>query len=231
MKTLQCYIMEAIKSNDLVKLTMSTKHIAFINKLEKALNKISNDKLYSLGNKQDVKKLFKLFIEKMGFHTEIEARKMLRDYGIYDEDTFAKWMILNASFLKDHKYKINFIKDFNETELDKKYNAWRHSPDYVEGKPFDKDNFDEDDEDDVRKMVVYDANDPANPDTLLEFPLKGKVGKDTQDQITNFKMDWRRKTGLEYYDARPILAQNYIKLGKDKLEKYIYFSNDDLTEL
>lgn len=229
MKTLIEYIHEAFHSNDLVKLTMSKSNIELLNKIEKSFNEINKTKTFSLGNKQDVKKLFKLFIEKMGYPKELDARQILKKYGVYDEQTFAKWLILNADFLKEHNYKIECIKDFNESELDKKYKTWKNSANYVEGKIFDKENFEDDEEE--RTMVVYDVNDPANPDTTLEYSLVGKVGKDTQNQITMFKVDWHYQTGLKFFDARPILAQNYIKFGKDKLEKFIYVSDDDLTEL
>ena len=46
------------------------------------------------------------------------------------------------------------------------------------------------------------------------------------------KMDWCDKTGLKYYDARPILLSNYLKKSDAELAKReIVFDDSDLTEI
>jgi biotin-[acetyl-CoA-carboxylase] ligase BirA-like protein len=96
------------------------------------------------------------------------------------------------------------------------------------GKIYDKDDTEEYDKDaDTRKMLVYDVNDPGNKETTLQFPLVGKVNKQNSSTITNFKMEWHELTGLRFFDARPILEENYIKMGKDQLQKVEYIENDD----
>lgn len=234
MKSLVEYIYEQLiteASGELKPFKKTVQSIDVLKLLERGFNGLKNElkEPVSLGNKQDVKKLFVAFLKRCTLGSELDARKKLREYGVYSDKDFAKWITLNAEiFNKEFKNLSNLIKQFNETERERQYKAYKNSEDYVEGKKFDKEAYEEDDDDEERVLVIYDCNDPANPDTTLEYPFKGKRGKDNEFQVTMCKVDWHYQTGLKFFDARPILAQNYIKMGKDQLKKYIIDTGDDL---
>ena len=45
-------------------------------------------------------------------------------------------------------------------------------------------------------------------------------------------MDWHDQTGLNYYDARPILLSNYLKKSEAELAKReVAFDDSDLEEI
>lgn len=243
MKPLNNFITEALsKTSDrnFVKLAKTTKHTKMYFHLSSALDgigdELANNSTYkkekgklSLSNKIHRKLLFDAVLERMGLSSTKEARQLFREYDVWNADDFANWLIFNAEFLESNSYNLKHIKDFDETERERQYKAWKESANYVPGKTYDKDDADEYDKDaDTRKMLIYDVNDPANPETTLQYPLVGKVSKENSSVITNFKMNWHELTGLKYFDARPILEENYIKMGKDQLKKVEYFEDVDL---
>lgn len=242
MKTLHDFITEALAKNpnrNYVKLAQTPKHAKMCSHLSRGLKGISdelaNNSTYkkengklSLSNKVHRKLLFDAVLDRMGFQSSKEARQLFREYDVWSAEDFANWLIVNSAYLESNSYNLKHIKDFDETERERQYKAWKASDKYIPGKIYDKDDTEEYDKDaDTRKMLVYDVNDPGNKETTLQFPLVGKVNKQNSSTITNFKMEWHELTGLRFFDARPILEENYIKMGKDQLQKVEYIENDD----
>lgn len=242
MKTLQDFITEALKKNperNYVKLAQTPKHSKMCDHLAKGLRGIggklsdnatfkkANGKL-SLSNKAHRKLLFDTVLEMMGLESSKEGRQLFREYDVWHAEDFANWLIFNSEYLESHSYNLRHIKDFDETEREREYKAWKSSDRYIPGKIYDKDDIEGYDRElNTRKMLVYDVNDPGKKETTLQFPLVGKVNKQNSTTITNFKMEWHKLTGLRYFDARPILEENYIKMGKDQLKKVDYLENND----
>lgn len=198
--------------------------------IEDAIKNFLNttSKRYSFENKSDLDQLFKDFCKK----SKID-NKLLKEFGIIDGKSIAKLITSHKEELEKDGWKFNAIKSFDETEQQKKYKAWKKSDDYVEGKKFNKANYKDADEEELeRTLVVYDANDPGNDETTIEYDFYGKVGKDTSHQINMIKVDWHYGTGLKYYDARPILLSNYLKKSDAELAKReVVFDDSDLTEI
>lgn len=198
--------------------------------IEDAIKNFLNttSKRYSFENKSDLDQLFKDFCKK----SKID-NKLLKEFGIIDGKSIAKLITSHKEELEKDGWKFNAIKSFDETEQQKKYKAWKKSDDYVEGKKFNKADYKDADEEELeRTLVVYDANDPGNDETTIEYDFYGKVGKDTSHQINMIKVDWHYGTGLKYYDARPILLSNYLKKSDAELAKReVVFDDSDLTEI
>lgn len=231
MKSLTEYINENMMINEkLYFFKPSAQRAQDAAKVEDAIKNFLNttSKRYSFENKSDLDQLFKDFCKK----SKID-NKLLKEFGIIDGKSIAKLITSHKEELEKDGWKFNAIKSFDETEQQKKYKAWKKSDDYVEGKKFNKADYKDADEEELeRTLVVYDANDPGNDETTIEYDFYGKVGKDTAHQINMIKVDWHYGTGLKYYDARPILLSNYLKKSDAELAKReVVFDDSDLTEI
>lgn len=167
---------------------------------------------YSLNNESDMKKLFK-YAEQYGL-------KLLKKFGIRDGKALASFIWLNAKLIKKG-FDTYLIKNFDETEMERKFKEFKKTSNYQKGLPFIKDEYDAemDGVEGYRIMVIYDVNDPTNPDTTLYYKLWGKRGHgDNEHQVNMHKMDWMEQCDLTYYDARPIFAKNYIKKSDVELK-------------
>lgn len=231
MKTLVEYINENLYINEaLILFKPSAKTAQDAAKIEDAIKSFFNnsDKRYSFDNKTDLQQMFKDFCSKSKIST-----KLLKEFGVIDGKSIARLITSHKEELEKDGWKFDAIKSFDETEQQKKYKAWKNSDDYVEGKKFVKHELKDADEEELeRTLVVYDANDPGNDETTIEYDFYGKVGKDTSHQINMIKVDWHYETGLKYYDARPILLSNYLKKSDAELSKReVVFDDSDLTEI
>lgn len=231
MKSLTEYINENMMINEkLYFFKPSAQRAQDAANVEDAIKNFLNttSKRYSFENKSDLDQLFKDFCKK----SKID-NKLLKEFGIIDGKSIAKLITSHKEELEKDGWNFNAIKSFDETEQQKKYKAWKKSDDYVEGKKFNKADYKDADEEELeRTLVVYDANDPGNDETTIEYDFYGKVGKDTSHQINMIKVDWHYETGLKYYDARPILLSNYLKKSDAELAKReVVFDDSDLTEI
>lgn len=217
MKSIANYINESLltESVHILKLRAATAQRGV--KIEDALKafcKYSKTR-YSFNNKQDLDKFFKAFCE----YSKI-SNTDLKAFGITDGASIARLLINKKEDLEKEGWKFDAIKSFDETEMQKEYKAWKASDDYAEGKKFNRDDYkDADEETLVRTLVVYDVNDPGNPETTLQYDYEGKRNKDNEHQTNMRKMDWHYATNLKYYDARPILLSNYLKKSDEELAK------------
>lgn len=172
---------------------------------------------YSLGSKIDIEKMFKEFNNKYKIEYYI-----LKEFGIIGGRSMAELLLKSHQILVDENWNLSKIKDFDETKRQKQYKRWKESEDYVEGKHFGESNCGVEE----RIMIVYDVNDPLNRENIFEYTLKGKVGKKTMDQVSMFKTDWHYQTGIKYYDARPILLENYLKKSEEELKRVVIVDID-----
>lgn len=204
-------------------------------KLEKK-NKRSNDEervQYSLNDKLQQKKLYNALIGTMVDTINI-ANKLKSEFDVIDGSTLARFLWKNAKFFSKVTGIGIVIKNFDEREIIANYRKFKNSAKYQEGEPFNPDEFDPelDGSEGYRTLVIYDVNDPGNLDLVLKYKLYGTRGYlDVEHDVNNFKTNWRLNKELSYYDARPILAKNYIKKTIDQLKKIEIESNDDLMEI
>lgn len=151
------------------------------------------------------------------------GNEALRSIGLRTADNLRDALLLNADKIIEMwpEAASSKIKDFNLSEHERKYRTWKKSADYVKGENFaGKDSFADASEDELERiMVVYDANDPGNPDTVKQFKLTGPINKDNQDLINMFKTEWKYETGLKYFDARPCRLSYYLSKSDAELQK------------
>lgn len=204
-------------------------------KLEKK-NKRSNDGervQYSLNDKIQQKKLYNALIKTMVDSINVEE-KLKKEFKVKDGHDLARFLWKNAKFFSKVTSIGIVIKNFDEREIMANYRKFKSSAKYQDGEPFNPEEFDPtlDGSEGYRTLVIYDVNDPGNLDSVLSYKLYGTRGyKDVEHDVNNFKTNWRINTDLTYYDARPILAKNYIKKTPDQLRKIEIESNDDLLEI
>lgn len=107
------------------------------------------------------------------------GNETLRSIGLRTADNLRDALLLNADKIIEMwpEAASSKIKDFNLSEHERKYRTWKKSADYVKGEDFaGKDSFADASEDELERiMVVYDANDPGNTDTVKQFKLKGPI--------------------------------------------------------
>lgn len=162
---------------------------------------------FSLDNKSELRKVFKIFISKFGFGTDTQNRTILSKYGLATENGFRKFILGNHDELEKNKCYIDWVKQWDETEIEKEYKKAKENgeiPDLVN-----------DDDAEDRDLVIYDRWDPH---THAVYSFVGKRGKSTDHQVNMIRMDFKYEYGVKYYDCYPILAKNYYG-HEDELKK------------
>lgn len=236
MKSLATYIYESLEvqiNEAFVLLKPTAKTAANAAKFEDELRGFLNTTKtrYSFNNKQDLQQFFKDFCDSSNINKAI-----LKEFGMTDGHTIAQKIIDNKEKLEQYKWNLAAIKSFDESDESarkKEYKAWKNSDDYVQGKTFNKDDYkDADKQTLTRTLVVYDRNNPSNPDTTLEYEFTGKRSLDNMHQVHMIRQDWCQYTGLNYYNnARDCLLPYYLKKSDAELAKRkITLTDDDLEE-
>lgn len=234
MKRLANFICEQIESQineGFVLVKATAKNAADAATLEDAIHNFLNTTKtrYSFNNKQDLQQFFKDFCDNTKINKEI-----LKEFGMTDGHAIAQKIIDNKEKLEKEGWKLNAIKSFDESAREKEYKAWKNSDDYVQGKTFNKDDYKDADEQTLtRTLVVYDRDNPGNPDTTLEYEFTGKRSKENMHQVHMIRQDWCQYTGLNYYNnARECLLSYYLKKSDAELAKReISLTDDDLIEI
>lgn len=231
MKSLVEFINENLQQIDesLILFKPTAKNAQDAANVEDAIKNFLNTtkKRYSFNNKHELELFFNDFVK-------TTDAKILKEFGITDGKSLAKLLVDNHKKLEDDKWNLKAIKSFDESEMKKEYKKWKESKDYIEGKQLNKEQYKDADEEQLKRtLVVYYANDPGNDETTIQYDdFEGKIGKDTSHQINMLKMDWHNQTGLNYYDARPILLSNYLKKSEAELAKReVAFDDSDLEEI
>lgn len=155
-------------------------------------------KKYSLGNQTELRKIFKDFINTLTFGNYTSNLTAVKKYGIATESGFAKFILDNHDNFIENKFYIDWVKQWDESEIEKEYKKWKESNKYVASIS------DEDAEE--RDLVIYDR---WNPEEHIVKPFRGKRGKSTDHEVNMLRMDFKHEFGVKYYDCYPILFKNY----------------------
>lgn len=176
--------------------------------LESKLQEFCNrkSKKYSFTCKNDMEVLYYDFVKFSGLPSYI-----FKEFGLRNSDDIKNVLIQHAEVLKKNGWLFNAIKSLNDSEREKEYRQWKRSTDYCAARQFrGKQNYEEPEEELKRILVIYNADDPQNPETVLEYDFVGKVGKDTEHQINMLRYDFSRLTGIDYFKANPCLLSNFL---------------------
>ena len=207
MKTILEFIKESLQINE----GITIKNVFNIKDSE-ALEVLTNikrfceemkDKKISLDNQSELRTAFNKFMDKSTWPKSM-VYKIYKTYGLATEQGFRGFFLSNHDKLEKQKVNLDWIKQFDLTEIEKQYKAYKESDKYVQGIKGEDVNSDDVDE---RDLVVYDR---WNPDTFEVFPFKGKRGKGTDQQVNMFRMDFHYDYDVKYYDCYPILSKNYF---------------------
>lgn len=155
-------------------------------------------KKYSLCNQTELRKIFKDFINTLTFGNYTSNLTAVKKYGIATESGFAKFILDNHDNFIENKFYIDWVKQWDESEIEKEYKKWKESNKYVASIS------DEDAEE--RDLVIYDR---WNPEEHIVKPFRGKRGKSTDHEVNMIRMDFKHEFGVKYYDCYPILFKNY----------------------
>jgi hypothetical protein len=170
----------------------------------KSFFKVQKSKV-SFENKSECRKCFKEFVATLSFGNVSQNLKVLSKYGLETELKFANFITRSKSEFEDKKYEISWIKDFDESALEREYKKEKAEGNIPKG--YKKDEI-EDSEIEDRDLIIYDRWDPY---TFMVFPdFKGKRTKSTRHQVNMMAMDAHYELGIKYYDCYPILSKNYF---------------------
>lgn len=158
----------------------------------------------SLTNKTELGKFFKQFLATLSFGDAVQNLKVLKNYGMATEKGFASVILGNQKEFEEKNWNTTCIKNFDLSKIEKEYNIWKDSDDYVPAvkiEDVDQDNIDD------RLLIIYDRWDP---ETAEAFDFKGKRGKSTDHQVNMCRVEFGKDTNTKYYDCYPILSDNYF---------------------
>lgn len=203
MKALKTFLCEAEETNNIRSIWASKLEAKQLQDKLKSFLRHQKEKV-SLGNKEELRKVFKAFVGTLTFGTQMKNLQVLKEYGMATEIGFKNVILSNQKEFEDRKWNTACIKDFDLTELQKAYKKYKESPEYIQGENVD--NFDSDEVDD-RDLIIYDR---YNPDTAAVYSFKGKRGKSTDHQVNMIRMDFHYEFDVKYYDCYAILAKNYF---------------------
>ena len=169
----------------------------------------------SLDNKIELRKVFKKFINSLSFGSDSQNRQAVKKYGLATEEGFRNFILSNHDNLEKAKIDTNWVKQFDETAMEKEYKSWKNSNEYVAGVKGEDFN-DESDSGAERDLVVYNR---WNPDTFMIWQnFKGKRGKSTDKFVNMCRVEFHYEYDVKYYDCYPILANHYFG-HEDELKK------------
>lgn len=169
----------------------------------------------SLDNKIELRKVFKKFINSLSFGSDSQNRQAVKKYGLATEEGFRNFILSNHDNLEKAKIDINWVKQFDETAMEKEYKSWKNSNEYVAGVKGEDFN-DDTDSGTERDLVVYDR---WNPDTFMIWQnFKGKRGKSTDKFVNMCRVEFHYEYDVKYYDCYSILANHYFG-HEDELKK------------
>ncbi len=198
MKSLKNYILEYLNSSyENWKLPVK-EQIELDKWLSKLFYELSKVRIYSLDNKEDRGVIYRKLMAVSGANDIQLLKDRINSY-FNSEDGFAQFIINNHDeFVKKH-FNLDWCLQWNETEAEKKYKAWKESKNYIESI--------DDEAAEERDLVIYDR---WNPETHITKQFYGKRGKKTDHQVNMCRMDFHYEYNVKYYDCYPILAKNYF---------------------
>lgn len=227
MKKLKDFIYESLQINEsVVKNVFNIKDkeaAEVLNNIRKFCESMEGQKV-SLNDKNKLKTVFNKFISKSTW-PENMVRKIYKQYGLAHVEGFRGFFLSNHDKLEKFKIYIDWITQFDLPEIEKQYQAYKKSNDYVQGRRGEDVDPEEVEE---RDLVVYDRWDP---ETFEVFPFKGKRSKNNEKQVNMFRMDFHYDYDVKYYDCYPILAKNYFGCEEElKKRAELQLGYDDPNE-
>lgn len=159
----------------------------------------------SLTNKNELGKFFKAFIATLTFGSSMKNLQVLKEYGMATEAGFAAVILGNQKEFEEKKWDISCIKNFDLSEIEKQFQVWKKSDDFVQG--HDIENTDEQGDLDDRILIIYDR---WNPEVAQDFNIVGKRNKSNEHHVNMCRVEFGKDHDVKYYDCYPILAQNYF---------------------
>lgn len=181
--------------------------------LKNTFKQLENEK-YSTMNKQELKKLYKKFIDniKVAFGGESEARTALKEYLMSTESGFGAVIRSNQKEFEQKGFKTACIKDFDMKANEAAYKKAKEA-----GELPNKVNVNKDDYKDYegRTIIVYDRYDPS---TYQGYEFDGKRGSKGAEQMINIaRMDFKYEYGVKYYDCYTCLPDYFFTHDKANL--------------
>lgn len=214
MKSIIDFILE---SQEIKSVWAKTRNSILLQDKIKNFFKCQKDKV-SLANKQELGKLFKSFASTLTFGSDIENRRILKEFGLSTEQGFKNFIYANQHEFEEKKWNTDWIKDFDLTEQEKAYKKAKENGEIPDGETFDdNDNIDD------RELIIYDRYDP---NIALVYSFKGKRGKDTNHYVNMCRVDFHYETDTKYYDCYSCLAKYYFSHSIEELKKDPQFDID-----
>lgn len=232
MKSLYQYILENYSGNKLFTQDEIKKLFGFINRevftfadnfIHRFLSKINKE--YSLKNKQHRGYLWNIFYNNLGKSTN---KELLKKIHFNTPEGLCAFIGDNIDILNSKLDKPYFKS--NLTKIQREYNEWKNSDQYVPLEEYDENDPYEDDEELGRAFIIYYAYDPADKSLLRVYRINGKTTDKNVIHIQNLhKADWNYETKLGYFHANTCTVEYYRKTGKEQLIQD-YISNDEIYE-
>ena len=209
MKSIIKYILEAQVAQRTI-WASKTEAFKIQDALKLTFKQLQNEK-YSTMNKQELKKLYKKFMDniKGTFGGEAEARKALKEYSMSTESGFGAVIRSNQKEFEEKGFKTDCIKDF---DMNANEAAYKKEMYYFCSRKINKDNY-EDYE--GRTIIVYDRYDPS---TYVGYEFSGKRGsKGAEHMINMARMDFKYEYKVKYYDCYTCLPDYFFTHDKANL--------------
>lgn len=207
MKSIISYIKENFNINeDVQSLWKKTAETLEIQSKVKSFFNQMRDKKVSLENKNDLSKTYQAFLKTLTYGTN--ARTILGKYGIGTPEGFKNFILKEKETLEKNKYNISWVKDFDLSETEKEYRAYKKSDEYKSGEKK------EEDDANPRELVIYHRYDPGN---YLVYPFSGNRGKSTQHYVRMCRMDFSYETGVKYWETYDCLSKHYFSHTPEEL--------------
>lgn len=147
----------------------------------------------------------------------------LRNFNLNSSKSLANAIINKKADLENEGWKFNCIKETSREVLLNELDKLRKAGVNVDGHKVNTADYKNIDYNSLtRELVIYNVDDPNNPETTIAYPFKGARGKhdgwggDHQEHV--YAGQWSMQTGCIYWNARGILLENYLKKTCDELK-------------
>ena len=174
----------------------------------------TSKKMYSFYNKTDLTNFFNDFVR----YSAITINS-LKEFNLVNEIALANIILDKKEVLEKEGWKFNCIKKTHTDLFKEELEKWIKQGKPIIGHTIKREDYKNIDYSDLkRELVIYNVDDPENPETTFSYPyygarggksLNGKGHNDHQEHLC--AGDWAINTGLNYYNARGILLENYLK--------------------
>lgn len=151
----------------------------------------------------------------------------LRNFNLNSSNTLANAIINKKNDLENEGWKFNCIKETSKDVLLKQLEELRKAGVNVDGHSVNINDYKNIDYSSLtRELVIYNVDEPNNPETTIAYPYFGARGGDNNSHSDHqehvYAGHWAIQTGLNYYNARGILLEHYlVKTGEELKDREI----------